>query len=59
MEEFLLSLGIAAIIAVIAYVIGVAVPLEWMHWWIAALVGLVLSFGGWLGWMIIVDGDGL
>lgn len=54
MGKFLLKMLIAAVIAMFCLVLGEVVPLEWMNWWIADLIGLVLSFGG---WFVIVDGD--
>lgn len=52
--EFTAKMLIAAVITAICVVLGEVVPLDWMHWWVAGLIGLVLAFGG---WFIIVDGD--
>lgn len=46
MGEAVLRIVLAAVVAVIAYAIGVVVPLTWMHWWVAALIGLVVVYGG-------------
>lgn len=54
MAEFLLKLfisgGITVAIKAIAALAGLSIA-----WWLAALIALVVTFGGWL---IIVDSDG-
>lgn len=55
-SEFLAKLVIAAIIAVVAYAVGQVADLEWLRWWVAGLIGVAVSFGG---WFIIVNGEEL
>lgn len=53
--DIIIRLLVAAAVAVVAYVVGVVVPLEWMHWWVAAVIGLVVAFGGWF--VLVLGGD--
>lgn len=54
MGEFLIKVALSAAVALLVKG-GVAMAGHWVAWWLAALIGLVVVFGGWL---IIVDGDG-
>lgn len=54
MPELLIKLFISAGITVLIKV-GVAVTGHWIAWWLAALIALVVTFGGWL---IITNTDG-
>lgn len=54
MGEFLFKLFVSVGITV-AIKGGVALFGHWIAWWLAALISLVVVFGGWL---IIVDSDG-
>jgi hypothetical protein len=53
-EKFVAKMLIAAVVAAICAVLGEVIPLDWMHWWVAGLIGLAVAFGG---WFIIVDWD--
>ncbi len=47
MSEFLAKLLITAVVTLLIKG-GVALVGHWMAWWLAALIALVLVFGGWL-----------
>ncbi|MET0415802.1 MAG: hypothetical protein ABW022_07255 [Actinoplanes sp.] len=55
MNEFLLKLLLSAVVALVVKR-GVALLGSSIAWWIAAVIGLVLVFGGWFFW---VHSDGL
>lgn len=52
MEEFVGKLIIAAILT-LAIKGGVALAHHWIAWWLAALIAVVITFGGFL----ILDSD--
>lgn len=54
MNEFVAKLAVSALLALLIKG-GVALFGHWIAWWLAALIALVVVFGGWL---IIVDSDG-
>lgn len=54
MGEFLAKLLVSAAFALLIKA-GVALSGHWIAWWLAALISLVVVFGGWL---ILVDTDG-
>jgi len=47
MAEFLLKLLISVMLTA-AIKVGVTVLGHWIAWWLAALIALVVVFGGWL-----------
>jgi len=54
MAEFLLKLLFSAVVTLLIKG-GVALFDHWIAWWLAALIALVVVFGGWL---VLVDSDG-
>lgn len=54
MAEFLLKLLASAVLTLLIKG-GVALFNHWIAWWLAAVIALVITFGGWL---ILVDSDG-
>lgn len=54
MAEFLIKLLISAVVTLLIKG-GVALFDHWIAWWLAALIALVVVFGGWL---ILADTDG-
>lgn len=54
MSEFVAKLAVSAVITLLIKG-GVALFGHWIAWWLAALIALVVTFGGWL---IISDTDG-
>jgi hypothetical protein len=52
--EFLIKLAITAVLT-LAIKAGVALADHWIAWWLAALISLVVVFGG---WFVLVDSDG-
>jgi hypothetical protein len=53
-NEFVAKLAVSALLTLLIKG-GVALFGHWIAWWLAALIALVVVFGGWL---IIVNSDG-
>jgi hypothetical protein len=54
MHEFLIKLAVSVVLTLIIKA-GFALFDHWIAWWLAALISLVVVFGGWL---IITNTDG-
>jgi hypothetical protein len=54
MSEFLIKLALSAVLTLLIKG-GVALFDHWIAWWLAALISLVVVFGGWL---IVTNVDG-
>lgn len=52
MAEFLIKLIVSAVVALLIKA-GVALFGHWIAWWLAAIIGLVVVFGG----VLILDSD--
>lgn len=56
LAEFVVKLMVATGLWAILFLIGRVVPVEWLTWWVAALIALVVTFGG---WFVVVHGEDL
>lgn len=55
--EILVRLVVAAVVATVLYWVGDWANWEWLHWWVAGLIGLAVAFIDRLVIIVVEVGD--